>query len=246
MKNIYQLYNWFFLSSKCANTQISNCSNKLRVAPIKKCHKYEKLEIDSNHFAFAEKNKDSNIEFFHWLMNFLCIEKQGMPPIYIFDNHNHAITFWYNTIYSQKNKHANLIHIDQHSDCRENKNNLKLNWNKNELNSVFNFCNKKCNVWNFILPAIKSWIISNQIQIRSTTALQNLKINKKENLILDIDLDFCLSWITRNKINQESIKILKNTFNGLRKHTICTTIATSPYFLDQKVAINTIETILQI
>jgi hypothetical protein len=47
-------------------------------------------------------------------------------------------------------------------------------------------------VGNFIPPALESGIITNQIQIRSTTALQNLKIDKNQNYILDIDLDFCL------------------------------------------------------
>jgi hypothetical protein len=49
-----------------------------------------------------------------------------------------------------------LIHIDQHSDCRENKNHLELNRNENELEKIFNFCNEKCNVGNFIPPSIDS------------------------------------------------------------------------------------------
>jgi hypothetical protein len=35
-------------------------------------------------------------------------------------------------------------------------------------------------------------MIGNQVQIRSTTALDNLEIDKNQNFILDIDLDFCL------------------------------------------------------
>ena len=243
MKTIEQLYNGFYLGDKGANSQISSCSTPLRIAPIKKVNKYKQLEIDYQHFAFAEKNKNWKIEYFHGLRNFLRIEKPGFPPIFIFDNHNHAPIFRYNIIYN-KIKNIELIHIDQHSDCWENKNHLKLNWNENELQKIFIFYNQKCNVWNFIPPAIKSWIIWNQTQIRSTTALQSLQINKNQNFILDIDLDFCLNWIWRNRINTDAIKILKEKFDKFWKNALCTTIATSPYFLDQEVAIHILEELL--
>ena len=97
---------------------------------------------------------------------------------------------------------------------------------------------------NFITPSLKSWIISDQIQIRSITALKNLEIEKNQNFILDIDLDFCLDWIDRNKINKESIKILKEKLNEIWKFALCTTIATSPYFLNQETAINILKELL--
>lgn len=238
MKAIEQLYNGFYLDKECPNSQISNCSTPLRVAPIKKINQYKSLEIDNEHFSFAEKNESWKIEYFHGLKNFLWIEKTSYPPIFIFDNHNHAITFRYNIIYNKNFEKIELIHIDQHSDCWENKNHLKLNQNKNEIEKVFKFCNEKCNVWNFIIPAIESWMISNQIQIRSTNSLENLKIKENQNFILDIDLDFCLDWIERNKINSESINLLKNIFNKIWHSALWITIATSPYFIEQKQSIN--------
>ena len=189
-------------------------------------------------------NKSWEIEYFHWLNNFLLINNPKHPPIFIFDNHNHAPVFWYNTIKYKESNNINLIHIDQHSDYRENKNQIKLDSQKKETEKVFNFCNEKCNVWNFIPPFIKCWLISNQIQIRSLIALQNLKIHKNKNCILDIDLDFCLDWIRRDKINNEAINLLKEKFSEIWKSALCTTIATSPYFLDQEIAINIIEKLL--
>ena len=238
MKTIEQLYNGFYLSKESANSKISNCTTPLRVAPINGVNNCENLEIDYEHFAFAEKNENWEIEYFHGLKKFLWIKNSEFPPIFIFDNHNHAITFRYNIIYSKKIKDAELIHIDQHSDCRENKNHLELNRKENELEKVFSFCNQKCNVGNFIPPAIDSWIISKQIQIRSTTALEDLKIDKNQNYILDIDLDFCLNWIDRNKLNIESVEILKDRFGKIWKYALWITIATSPYFLNQEFAIN--------
>lgn len=244
MKTVNQLYNGFYLDKESANSQISDFQDFLRVAPIKKINKYNGLKIDYEHFAFAEKNENWEIEYFHGLKNYLWIETPGFPSIFIFDNHNHAIIFRYNIIYSKKIKDTKLIHIDQHSDCRENKNHLVLNQDENELEKVFRFCNEKCNVWNFIPPSIESWIITNQVQIRSTTALHNLGIDINQNFILDIDLDFCLDWINRNKINLENVELLKNKFNEFWKYALWITIATSPYFLNQELAIQIIEELL--
>lgn len=244
MEKIEKLYNGFYLNKESANSQISGCSTSLRVAPLEKIDQYKKLETERNNFAFVEKNEKWEIEYFHGLKNFLWIEKTGVPPIFIFDNHNHAPVFRYNIIFNKKIKNVELIHIDQHSDCWENKNHLKLNWNENELENIFHFYNEKCNVGNFIPSTIKSWIISNQTQIRSISALKNLKIEKNQNFILDIDLDFCLNWIDRSIINEESIKILKKKFNESWNFALCITIATSPYFLDQEVAINILKKLL--
>ena len=239
METIEQFYNGFYLNKESANSQISNCSTPLWVAPIKKVIDYETLEIDYEHFAFGEKD-----EYFHGLKNFLRIETPRFPPIFIFDNHNHAIIFRYNIIYSKKFNDVKLVHIDQHSDNRENKNHLKLNRKENELEKIFKFWNEKCNVGNFIPPAIESGIISNQIQIRSTTALQSFGIDESQNFILDIDLDFCLDWIERNKVNQEAINLLKYKFNEIWKSALCITITTSPYFLGQELAIKIVEELL--
>jgi len=241
MKTIEQLYDGFYLNKECANTRISGCQTPLRVAPIKIMSKYENLEIDYEHFAFAEKNESWEIEYFHGLKKFLQIEKSDFPPIFIFDNHNHAPIFRHYCIEKSNIKSPSLIHIDQHSDCRENKETLELNSKEDNIEKVFHFYNEKCNVGNFIPPSLESWIISDQIQIRSINALKNLTIEKKQNFILDIDLDFCLNWIDRNNIDPEAVKLLKEKFNEIWKQALCITIATSPYFLDQRIMINLVK-----
>lgn len=244
MKTIEQLYNGFYLDNECLNAQISGCQTPLWVAPIKKSNNFENLRIEKDKFAFAERDENWEIEFFHGLNNFLWIEKPDFSPIFVFDNHNHAPVFWYDIIYDKWFKGINLIHIDQHSDCWENENILELNLGEKELEKVFHFYNEKCNVGNFIPPSLESWIISNQIQVRSTTALKNLEVGKNQNFILDIDLDFCLDWINRDKINQKSVKILKEKFDKFWQFALCTTIATSPYFLDQELAISLVDNLL--
>lgn len=235
MKWIEQYYNWFFLSVDSANNKLADCLEKLRVAPIKKVSKFEPLSIEDKYFAFAEKNKNWELEYFHWLKNFLLIDNPSLPPIFIFDNHNHALFFRYYTILGEKN--IKLIHIDQHSDNRQNNNKLNLNNSESNSDIIFHFSNELCNVGNFIPPAIKSNIISSQIQIRSHTALKELKINKNQNFILDIDLDFCLSWINKDKIDENNVTLLIQRFKEISPSAACITIATSPYFLNQGIAI---------
>jgi arginase family enzyme len=109
------------LNKKSANSQISDYLSPIWVAPIKKVNNYENLDIDYEHFSFAEKN-----EYSPGLKNFLWIEKSDFPPIFIFDNHNHAPVFRYYCTEKSNKASPTLIHIDQHSDCRENKENLEL------------------------------------------------------------------------------------------------------------------------
>lgn len=58
------------------------------------------------------------------LENFVRMEWNGIPMI-VFDNHNHALYFWYEAqnrgIIGTKNT---LVHIDEHSDLWENENDL--------------------------------------------------------------------------------------------------------------------------
>lgn len=244
MKTLEQLYNWFFLDTTCANAKITNCDKFLRVAPLKKIDNYTEIQIEENNFAFAEKNGNWEIEYFHGLKRFLRIEKNKLPQIFIFDNHNHAPVFWYYYIKKSNTNSQTLIHIDQHSDCWENKGILELRNNEYDLEKVFHFYNEKCNVGNFIPPSLQSWIICDQIQIRSITALQNLEIEKNQKFILDIDLDFCLKWIDRKQIDKESVKLLKEKFDEISELASCITIATSPYFLNQEIAKKIIEELL--
>lgn len=165
--------------------------------------------------------KNWNVVWYKWLQNFIKTSNWDQT-IYIFDNHNHAlkyrideykswnIPFWFN-----------LIHIDQHTDMNSSEFELDLD---NPHFDVYN-------VWNFIQPAIKSWLINHIEQINTEHKLLNHETGKKD-LILDIDLDF---WAPEMSIEKytDTIQKTKNLISNSR----VVTIATSPYFLDQDIAI---------
>lgn len=179
----------------------------------------DNLEIWEN-TVFREM-KNWNVVEYKWLKHFIHI-KNSNQSIYIFDNHNHSLKYWIDE-YKIWNIPFwfDLIHIDQHTDMNTSEFDLDI---KNPNLDVYN-------VWNFIQPAIKSWLINKVEQINTEYKLLNFQTDE-DNLLLDIDLDF---WAPEMSIEKyyETIEKTKNLISKSR----VVTIATSPYFLDQQLAI---------
>ena len=96
----------------------------------------------------------------------------------------------------------------------------------------------KCNVGNFIEPALKANLISHMDQIRSEYKLLNYQ-NIHKNYILDIDLDFRAEEMSIEQFD-ETIKKTKSLILNAK----VVTIATSPYFLPQEKAIQLLHILL--
>ena len=177
------------------------------------------LEVWEN-TVFREMKNWELIEY-KWLKNFIHIKKPNQS-IYIFDNHNHSLKYWFKEYKSWNIQFwFNLIHIDQHTDMNESDFALNLE------NSNFDVYN----VWNFIHPAIKSWLIKNVEQINTEYKLLNFQ-TKENNLILDIDLDFRAPEMSIERY----LETIEKTKELISKSRVVT-IATSPYFLNQELAI---------
>ncbi len=60
------------------------------------------------------------------LDSFISTHWQGIP-VTIFDNHNHALYFWYEALLrGYVREGIELVHIDEHSDLWENENSLTV------------------------------------------------------------------------------------------------------------------------
>ena len=165
---------------------------------------------------------------YKWLKNFIHI-KNPNQSIYIFDNHNHALKYRYNEFKEWNISFwFNLIHIDQHTDMNLSEFELDL---KNPKFDVYN-------VWNFIQPAIKSWLINNVEQINTEYKLLHFQTDEN-NLILDIDLDFRAPEMSIEKYSDT----IEKTKELISKSKVVT-IATSPYFLNQNLAIKVCKELL--
>ena len=206
---------------------------KLWVAPLVKKWISE-LELWEEP-VFCERWTNRALEYFYGLKEFLTFEVWGVP-IYIFDNHNHALYFWYKEYFQNRfAKGVKLIHIDQHSDMKHNEEKI----DEKNLTWIFWFVQEKCNVGNFIIPALGSGLLGSVDQLRSEYWLLHYK-KPNEDYILDIDMDF---WEKLMGIEDKEW-----TFEQTRK-LICwakmVTIATSPFFLDQKEAIRLIQELFE-
>jgi len=160
-------------------------------------------------------------------------------PVYIVDNHNHALTFRYTHRFNVwAFERLVVIHIDQHADTKPNTNQLPITNYELPITEVEDFVNTKTNIGNFISAALNNRIINEVIQIRTEHALHHSTI-QQWSIIVDIDVDFW-EW----KSDQE----IESDFEIIRKlvdNACLITIATSPYFMDQKKAIEIIKQLLQ-
>ena len=139
----------------------------------------------------------------------------------------------------ERNKPFILLHIDQHADTKENKNSFKAAHASPQ--EAWGFTNYACNVGNFLTSAKDAEIIEEIIQVRSEHTLHNMEALDfhSYNYILDIDVDF---W--EGKTDKE----MESDFEIIRKLTdnVCLiTIATSPYFMNQKKAIEIIKDLIK-
>ena len=204
-----------------------------------------KLQKDKDKIAFEDFWFDDKLSTNYGLENFyeinpppspLPIKEGGLKcPIYLFDNHNHAYFFWY--LARKKGiiwDNNTLLHIDEHADTRDNDKHL-LKPESNDLEKVFEFTNQVLNVGDYIIPAQEEWIIWEVVQIRNTDNLEEYLENKdkyKKDIILNLDLDFFqpdLDFIDYN--------LKKKAILDISQKASIITVCTSPFFIDQSLAI---------
>ena len=229
-------YGWWELKANVWNNSFSYTEDSKSRLWIPELKETTFQEVKKNgillgeKIVFAEKNNEGRVEY-SWLENFLYFLFEDVPT-YVFDNHNHAFAFWRREVLKGNlKKGLALLHIDQHSDMKEN----AFVLNEETWEAIVDFTNTCCNVGNFIQPGIKSWIISEVEQIRTEYGLLHYEIPSWE-YILDIDLDF---WESAMSIQDYQWTIGKTKL--LMENAKLISIATSPYFLNQNQAIKVLD-----
>ncbi len=190
--------------------------------------------------------------------------REWQKKIYLFDNHNHAYFFWHQARFDWIIwNNSTLYHIDEHTDLRDpwiylEKNELK------DLKRIFEYTNY-VDVWNYIKPAIHDWLIKKMYQIRSESELEsvnnelnywtvilnemkdpsssvkNIKQCSRDSslysewqpsIILNLDLDFF-----QPKLDYIDYNLKKEVVQKLIKKASLITVSTSPFFIDQDLAL---------
>ncbi len=231
----------FYITDEIGNNAFSfdkRQNKQLYVPSLKKISHVDEIEF-WDEVVFEDYNiyNDTQLDSCRWIKNFYELDWEG-KKVYLFDNHNHAYFFWYlarDKWYITDN--AKLYHIDEHSDMRDVDNYL-VKPDSLDLEKVFHATNfSDINVWNYILPAQKEGIIWEIVQIRNEDNLkeyQNTHMQMQEsNIILNLDLDFYQPDL--DFIDYELKKQV--TLDVARKADVIT-VATSPFFIDQQLAID--------
>lgn len=168
-------------------------------------------------------------------------------PIVITDNHNHVLPYRLDIITTHQSKSVHLIHIDQHSDLWPNSNTLDLTQIHQPQYQEY-FAHQECNIWNFIPPCISSNLITHMTQIRTEYTLQSESKSYIHHtphspydklIIVDIDLDFRAPEMGISNMTK-TIKQVQSIIN----HADLITIASSPYFIDQHLALSILHQLL--
>ena len=229
-KSIYDFYNGFYIDQPVGNNAFSYSerkNKKIYVSPL--IHgKLSDLNLGDK-IVFSEiedrieKNKTGLKNFIHW--------NTDGKNIFIFDNHNHALFFWlWGWMHKKIDSGVILVHIDQHTDMRKPATPFRGKLDKNlTVDKIFQYTNYKLNVGNFIQPALGTGLISSVEIINNSTAFNNPIPDK---FILDIDMDIFAPELDFMD-NQVKLVKIKSYINK----TSFITIATSPFFIDQKIAI---------
>ena len=185
-----------------------------------------------NEVVFEDFDEKNILQSCRGLENFIRMDWEEIPMI-AFDNHNHALYFWYeaqkNWILGSKNT---LVHIDEHSDLWSNENDFPK---EPSLEEVFRFTNESCNVGNYIQPAIREGIIGEVLRIEDTIGMEKYASYQKwerEKIILNLDLDFFAPELDYIPFEDKKRIILH-----FARQADIITVATSPFFINQERAI---------
>lgn len=206
--------------------------------------------------VFEEVDHANTLTSCTWLSSLLKLQALW-KTIYITDNHNHALYFWYDALsHGLISPGATLLHVDQHADMNEPisyyNSESKLWPLTYDLQSVATYVNTQTQIASFIQPALHAGLVKESVQIRSESKLQeiteDIKLKTKNqkdivdfeswvlSYIVDIDLDF---FAHETDVHSKIVLLQK-----LITSASVVTIATSPFFLDQKYALELIHMLL--
>ena len=240
----------FFLENSVWNNTFSfevRKNKKLFIPSFKKIKSFSEIKF-WNEIVFEDFDFNGVLQSCKGLKNFYEIDWRW-KKIFLFDNHNHAYYFWY---LARKLKiiwdNNILFHIDEHADTRDNDKHLLKPYSE-DIEKVFEFTNYTLNVWDYITPAIEEGIIWEVIQIRSERSLRkylekkDLNTNlesKKWGIILNLDLDFF-----QPDLDFIDYDLKKRVILDIAKKSDIITVATSPFFINQELAIKVFKDVFE-
>jgi len=227
--------NDFYIEKAVSNNAFSFDERKNRrlYVPSLKDGGFEDL-IEGDKVVFEDVDEKGVIKSCTGLKNFIRTRWKGIP-VYIVDNHNHVFYFWHHAVITGETANGlPLIHIDQHKDSRA-PHAYPSPANTHRPAALFTYTNTILNVGNFIPAALRTGVISSVTNITSQKEMDEFRLPAANSpkFILDLDMDFFAPEMDYIK---PEIKIA--FIQKLLPKAGLITVATSPFFIKQKSAIN--------
>jgi len=225
----------FYLTEKSGNNAFAweqRGPNPRLFVPARKKGKIEDVRVGEK-VVFSDL--DGELKQCRGLENFIELDWEGAPTIVV-DNHNHVFYFWYEAL----NKGviqpgATLIHVDQHKDMRP----APMPYQHENLESAFHYTNQVINVGNYIRPAVEEGLIEEVQLVTGESGLEDMSFLGRKNKILNIDLDY---FAPELEIDFEQAKYF---IKAHLKEASLVTIATSPFFIDQELALECLRNLMK-
>jgi len=233
--------NPWYTSGRCLEEGIGNNAfslekkkgrSKLIITPLK-IGGIDDLKVGKE-IVFQDYDSEQWVECVGLESSILCLDYDF--PIYIFDNHNHAFYAWCEAMkMNWVEKGSTLIHMDEHYDDQEPSN---YRVDIDELADVWRYTNEELQIATYIMPAIKKGLLRDCLNYVESREF-GVRSSEFEDCVVNLDIDIFhqdmshISWF-------EKMTVLKKYLSK----TKLMTIATSPHFMDQKVAISQIKKII--
>lgn len=151
----------------------------------------------------------------------------GGVPAVVVDNHNHAFYFWFEALLEGKlQPGAVLVHLDQHRDTRSPERSFSPT---STLTDAFHYTNFHLNVGNYILPAQQAGVVGETLLVTGEDGLSDFRLVGRENIILNIDLDFFAP-----EMSYVDFDLARRFVDRYLPTVSLITVATSPFFIDQR------------
>lgn len=184
--------------------------------------------VEGEEVVFADYDDEGVLQNCKGLKHFVKTQFKGVPVV-IVDNHNHVFYFWYELLEQGiLQRGANLVHIDAHKDMRR----PEKPFGGGDLQEAFRYTNEDLNVGNYIIPAQEEGLIGEIQFVTGEAALEDRSFMKRGNKILNVDLDFFAPDLDYIDFEKTKAFVLEQA-----KTASLITVCTSPFFIEQRVAI---------
>lgn len=191
----------------------------------------------SDRIAFREFDETGRLVEANGLERFVSTHWNGIP-LHVVDNHNCVLAFWLEAVAEGVLPSAFAVaHVDMHSDLWPNPNDLDLSAIGN-AGYVETFTHLKSEVGNYVDPALRCGLVDRFVRIegesdllRDSRALGSGGYDGVP-LVLNLDLDFFAP-----ELDDVPFELKKSVILGFARKARIITVATSPVFVEQDLAI---------